>query len=205
MSHQAEIFVALVIPLVLFILIAGRWTVKQFDHDHHFQSRIRAATDITETANVIDADDVSLQRKVDKTKYFRDLGEKFLQIDPYQSRYYQLNWLLTVILLLIVTVVVVYFAIILFGHRLILTAVGGPLMFLLMCRTVFGVMNQSRRGKLFEQFPDTIDAVVRSVRVGIPVVEALRVVLTTIKSPNMDFLRPPSRSRPNQAVASPLR
>ncbi|MGC8531394.1 MAG: type II secretion system F family protein [Acidiphilium sp.] len=183
MSHHAEIFLGLMIPLVLLILVAGRWSVKQFDHDHHFQGRIRAATDITENANVIDADDVSLQRKVDKTKYFRDLGDKFLQIDPYQSRYYRLNWLLTLILLLIVTVIVVYFSIILFGHRLILTFIGGPIMFWLMCRTIFGVMNQSRRGKLFEQFPDTIDAVVRSVRVGIPVVEALRVVVRDTHEP----------------------
>ena len=183
MTHQAVIFLALVVPLVLFILIAGRWTAGQFENDHHFRNRLRAAGDISDNTPIIDQDDVSLQRKVDKTKYLRDIGEKLLNIDPYQSRYYRINRILGLLLILVASLVITYIAISLFGHRAILVPIGGPLLFLLTCRAVFGTMNQSRRGKLFEQFPDTLDAVVRSVRVGIPVVEALRVVVRDTQEP----------------------
>ena len=59
----------------------------------------------------------------------------------------------------------------------------GPLAWIIMpvatiglCRTIFGTMISKRTDKLRRQFPDAIGLIVRAVRVGVPVTEALRVV-----------------------------
>ena len=47
---------------------------------------------------------------------------------------------------------------------------------ILLCRQVFKWFDDRRRSALFRQFPDALAMIVRSVRVGIPVSEAIRLV-----------------------------
>ncbi len=51
-----------------------------------------------------------------------------------------------------------------------------PPFWIFFCRQVFAVFDQRRRDALFSQFPDALAMIVRSVRVGIPVSEAIRLV-----------------------------
>jgi tight adherence protein B len=51
-----------------------------------------------------------------------------------------------------------------------------PIVWLLVCRSVYGVWDGKRRDRLFQQLPDALGMVVRTVRVGVPVLEGIRLV-----------------------------
>lgn len=51
-----------------------------------------------------------------------------------------------------------------------------PAVWVMLSRTFFGWAANRRRRKLLDQFPDALAMIVRSVRVGIPVMEAIRAV-----------------------------
>jgi len=51
-----------------------------------------------------------------------------------------------------------------------------PIVCALVCRSFYGWFEQRLVGTLFRQFPDALAMIVRAVRVGLPMVEAIRVV-----------------------------
>ena len=53
---------------------------------------------------------------------------------------------------------------------------GVPVVWVMLCRAVFKWCHARRSGKLYSQFPDALSMIVRGVRVGIPVTEAIRTV-----------------------------
>ncbi|HVC63811.1 MAG TPA: type II secretion system F family protein [Acetobacteraceae bacterium] len=65
-----------------------------------------------------------------------------------------------------------------------------PVAWVMLCRNVFGWSEGRRRQKLLHQFPDVLAMIVRSVRVGIPVMEAMRAVSREMPAPTApEFLR----------------
>lgn len=58
-----------------------------------------------------------------------------------------------------------------------------PLAWVVLSRQVFGWAENRRHKKLLHQFPDALAMIVRSVRVGIPVMEAMRTVSREVPSP----------------------
>ncbi len=68
------------------------------------------------------------------------------------------------------------------GAALAVTTVGlygwivAPVGWVLMSKLVFGIFNSRRARTLYQQMPDALAMIVRSVRSGIPVQEALRIV-----------------------------
>ncbi|HUW79287.1 MAG TPA: type II secretion system F family protein, partial [Acidocella sp.] len=65
------------------------------------------------------------------------------------------------------------------GYRMILYVlmyIGGPIIWLMLTKFVFNWFSSRRNAKLLEQFPDALNTIVRCVRVGIPMGEALRTV-----------------------------
>ena len=54
--------------------------------------------------------------------------------------------------------------------------VGLPVIWIVVSRTIFGYFSNKRRGKLLIQFPDALMMIVRAVRVGVPVSEAIHIV-----------------------------
>ncbi len=51
-----------------------------------------------------------------------------------------------------------------------------PLVWIILGRSLFGLMTERRTQKLVSQFPDALQMIVRAVRVGMPVSEAMRLV-----------------------------
>jgi tight adherence protein B len=51
-----------------------------------------------------------------------------------------------------------------------------PVVWLVACRTVYGNWDGKRRDRLLKQFPDAISMIVRTVRVGVPALEGIRIV-----------------------------
>ncbi len=58
-----------------------------------------------------------------------------------------------------------------------------PLAWVLASRMVFATWEAKRRDRLLQQLPDTLATIVRSVRVGIPVTEAIRLVASETEEP----------------------
>jgi tight adherence protein B len=61
--------------------------------------------------------------------------------------------------------------------------IGGPIIWLMLTNFVFNWFTNKRNAKLLEQFPDALGTVVRCVRVGIPMGEALRTVARDAQEP----------------------
>jgi len=65
-----------------------------------------------------------------------------------------------------------------------------PILWVVLCRTFFGWVGGRRRGLLLQQFPDALDMIVRSVRVGIPVLGAMTAVAHETPVPtSLEFAR----------------
>ena len=63
-----------------------------------------------------------------------------------------------------------------------------PLLWIATCRRTFTWFEQRRSNQLYRQFPDALAMIVRSIRVGIPVSEALRnVSLEALEPTNAEF------------------
>lgn len=57
-----------------------------------------------------------------------------------------------------------------------LSWLGLPVVWIIVSRTIFGHFSAKRRGKLLVQFPDALMMIVRAVRVGVPVTEAIHII-----------------------------
>jgi tight adherence protein B len=75
----------------------------------------------------------------------------------------------------------------------IIVGMGGPMLWIAMpvisvlgSRAVFNMMMQRRRGKLYAQFPDCLAMIVRSVRAGVPLTEAIRIVAKESQQPSSE-------------------
>ena len=65
-----------------------------------------------------------------------------------------------------------------------------PLFWLLWCRVLFAYLHARHAQKLYRQFPDVLSMIVRSVRAGIPLHEAMRVVARESLEPSArEFVR----------------
>ena len=65
-----------------------------------------------------------------------------------------------------------------------------PVTWVLMCRSFFGWIEKRRQGQLLDQFPDALSMIVRTIRVGIPVMEAIRSVARECPNPTAgEFMR----------------
>ena len=76
-----------------------------------------------------------------------------------------------------------------------------PAVWILASRTVFNMMALRRRAKLYQQFPDCLSMIVRSVRAGVPLTEAIRIVAKESPEPStVEF----SRVAGDLAIGTPI-
>ena len=61
-----------------------------------------------------------------------------------------------------------------------------PAIWILGSRTIFNMMVLRRRARLYGQFPDCLSMIVRSVRAGVPLTEAIRIVAKESPVPSCD-------------------
>jgi len=100
--------------------------------------------------------------------------------DPSKPEQYPLRWWLILLLTMALTKVVQVLEEGVIGQISYLTM---PVIWLMISRAVFGWAEQRRKSALLGQFPDTLSMIVRSVRVGIPVLEAMRAVSRELPEP----------------------
>jgi len=124
--------------------------------------------------------------QTEKTTALRSLARLF-GFDPERTALYPIKWWI----ILTVTAVIAWFS-----RGLIDGLLEGasylvvPVIWVMLSRSYFGWIENKRRSALLEQFPDALSLIVRAIRVGIPVMEGVRIVSREVGSPTAgEFLR----------------
>jgi tight adherence protein B len=107
---------------------------------------------------------------------FKDKAAALVSVDLQQAETYPIKWWLVPPLSLLLSIGVVELAAHPLGHRYLLYVFGLPFIWLILTKYIFNWFTNRRNSSLLEQFPDALSTVVRCVRVGIPMGEALRTV-----------------------------
>ena len=115
----------------------------------------------------------------EKKGVLRSLASLF-GFDPEKTALYPIKWWIVLAVALMLA---------LFSRSLTAEFLGSgsmvavPVVWILLCRNYFGWIENRRRTKLLQQFPDALALIVRAIRVGIPVMEAIRIVSRECASP----------------------
>jgi tight adherence protein B len=100
---------------------------------------------------------------------------------------YPVRWWIVLGVALVVARVAAGFVVSIVGP---LGLISMPILWVVLCRSFFGWVGGRRRGLLLQQFPDALDMIVRSVRVGIPVLGAMTAVAHEAQVPtSLEFTR----------------
>ena len=91
--------------------------------------------------------------------------------DPERPALYPIRWWVIVLALLIVARLAEYIIADFLGR---LAPLSIPVIWLILCHNVFSYFDNRRRQLLLYEFPDALAMLVRAIRVGIPVMEAIR-------------------------------
>jgi len=106
---------------------------------------------------------------------------------PGKQDQYPVRWWIVLGVALIAARFVAGFAVSLAGEMAMLSM---PIVWVMMCRGFFGWIVGRRRKLLIQQFPDALAMIVRSVRVGIPVLGAITAVAHEAQPPtSLEFTR----------------
>ncbi|MGC9269246.1 type II secretion system F family protein [Acidiphilium sp.] len=101
-------------------------------------------------------------------------------VDLIRAPDYPIPWWAILLAAVIVARVVILLIAMVFGAFSMLL---WPVMAILIARSVFANVHARRSSALLNQFPDTLATIVRCVRVGIPVQEALRIIARDMPKP----------------------
>jgi len=136
--------------------------------------RIReiATTYARSKAPVVAASGVRLAKAVRGPALVRRFALVF-GYDPAHRDWYAAPWWLVMVAATLPAWVIAMLFRILLGD-VAMTAI--PVLWLVICRFLFVHLESRHRKKLYRQFPDALGTIVRSVRVGIPVAEGMRMV-----------------------------
>ena len=115
----------------------------------------------------------------EKVTVLRSLAALF-GFDPQRQALYPIKWWI----ILTVTAVIAWFSRALVDGLL----EGGsfltvPVTWVMLSRAYFGWIESKRRTALLEQFPDALSLIVRAIRIGIPVIEGVRIVSREVAQP----------------------
>jgi tight adherence protein B len=120
----------------------------------------------------------------------RSLVESLASLFGIQSRnlaQYPVKWWIVVAVALILSRGVAALAVEIVGEIGLVTM---PVIWVLICRAFFGQVSGRRKKLLVQQFPDALAMIVRSVRVGIPVIAAIGAVGREAQAPtSVEFTR----------------
>ncbi len=173
----AEMIFLLALIAILFLASAAMmmWIMKIDSAENRFSGRLEFIL-----APLICPDEpeerISLSKSEKGTERLKQLAEKIIGVDLEQAEAYPIKWWLVPPMTLALSWVIIDIAGHPIGHRDFLFLFGWPFCWLFVTKFAFNWLNNKRNAKLLEQFPDALSSIVRCVRVGIPMAEALRTV-----------------------------
>lgn len=172
----------LVVALILLLLTIVVGIILIREHDRNLKLKARLAETLDPAARPTPAaeEELSLVRNVSRTEQLKERAAGLIGVDLQQAETYPIKWWLVPPIALVLDGIMIF----LLSHPLssypfllfIAEYFGTPILWYLLIRFIFNIFINRRNKKLIEQFPDALSTVVRCVRVGIPMGEALRTV-----------------------------
>ncbi len=167
---------AFIVILLVASAAAMIWVMQAHDREKKFQSRLSMAVDPLSRHPVQTEEQVSLMKTVSRTEQIKQKAAAIIGVDLQQSETYPIKWWLIPPIGISLAWLVAFLASHPLGHPGLLYTVSWPIDSLLITKFLFNWFNNRRNAQLLEQFPDALSTIVRCVRVGIPIAEALRTV-----------------------------
>jgi tight adherence protein B len=175
------VFVAILIVLASFVWAQLNTAIKRRDK---FNARINeAVAPVSRPANYVE-EQISLSKQVSQADIIKQKAANLIDVDLQQAETYPIKWWLVPF----ISLALAYFFYFLAEHPLHnfkpeLIFFGFPLEWFFLTKFIFMWFNNRRNATLLEQFPDALNTIVRCVRVGIPMGEALRTVANDSQEP----------------------
>ncbi len=180
MLHELFLLLTLVALLTLATIGVTIWIISGHDRETKLHGRIRRAT-VSEAQPITTVDEeLSLVRTTSRIDELKERAASLIGVDLQQAETYPIKWWLVPPLAFLATAAIMWLASHPLGHHqkiwLIVKYFGSPVLWYMLDRFAFNWFKNRRNAKLIEQFPDALNTIVRCVRVGIPMGEALRTV-----------------------------
>lgn len=177
---ELSLLLALVVLLATMAVGATLWVVAGHDRTARLQRRLKQAT-VPEAQPITTVDEeLSLVRTTSRMEELKERAAGLIGVDLQQAETYPIKWWLVPPLAFLATAAIMWLASHPLGHHqkiwLIVKYFGSPVLWYMLDRFAFNWFKNRRNAKLIEQFPDALNTIVRCVRVGIPMGEALRTV-----------------------------
>jgi tight adherence protein B len=177
-----ELFLLFGVALVL-LVVCGVFLVmlmKSLDREKRFKDRVIEAIDPGSRPIVNPLDEqVSLTKQVSNMDMLKSRAASLIGVDLEQSATYPMPWFLVPPLALVISSGMAWLiskTALCFHHPQLAQILVPPVGGLFLMKWIFNKFVSGRNAKLLSQFPDALSTVVRCVRVGIPMGEALRSV-----------------------------
>ncbi len=123
------------------------------------------------------------QREPERANSATDRAARIFGFEADRPDQYPVQWWAVLLAVLVLARVVVGVAVGIVGN---IGWFALPVFWVMVSRTLFGMMANRRRQKLYNQFPDCLSMIVRSVRAGVPLTEAIRIVSKESPQPSAD-------------------
>ncbi len=169
----------LMVAILLLLLLAGGAmiaVVQAHGQRRKYQTRLENALRTVARLSAAAEERMSLTRSVSRTEQIKARAAGLIGVDLQQAETYPIKWWLIPPIALGLSYFVIFLAEHPIGHARLLMLIGWPIVWLVLTKFIFNWFNNRRNAKLLAQFPDALSTIVRSVRVGIPIAEALRTV-----------------------------
>lgn len=186
-TQKLLIVLALAVLLLIAAAVATMMVIKEHDREQKIKARLVDAVAPAARPTQAVEEEYSLVRTVSRAEQFKERLAGFIGVDMQQAETYPIKWWLVPPLgVLLAAGFVWLLSHPLGGYPFALAAtqyIGSPIIWYLLVRFIFNMFTNRRNTKLIEQFPDALNTVVRCVRVGIPMGEALRTVAKDAMEP----------------------
>ncbi len=174
------VFILLLVALAAFAAVS---VVQAQDRQKKFQSRVDLAV-MPSIRRLPEDDKFLLTKTVTRSELLKQQAASFIGVDLQQAETYPIRWWLIPPMALVPALVIVEMVAHIFDSLAsIILLIGLPVAWFLINKFIFNWLTNRRNAKLLEQFPDALGTVVRCVRVGIPVGEAMRTVARDAQEP----------------------
>jgi len=171
--------IALFAFIIILLIASGAamvWVMQAHDRQKKFQERLVLAVEPVARHPIQQEEQFVLTKQVSRGEQIKQKAASIIGVDLQQSGTYPIKWWLIPPIAVCLAWVVSFLASHPIGHSGLVYGFGWPIDSLLITKFIFNWFNNRRNAQLLEQFPDALSTIVRCVRVGIPIAEALRTV-----------------------------
>ncbi|HUM08531.1 MAG TPA: type II secretion system F family protein [Acidocella sp.] len=187
MSPALLLLLSVIIVLLIAIVAFAMMIVKENERLEKLKGRLQDTVAPSAKPTSQAEEDFSLVRKISRTEELKQRAAGIIGVDLQQAETYPIKWWLVPF----ITAGLTWFIMFLASHPLggykilwfVIKVFGTPVTWWMLTGFVFNWFTNRRNSKLVEQFPDALNTIVRCVRVGIPMAEALRTVAKDAMEP----------------------